>query len=98
MRFGIVVTNEQSGDEVMGLVAAAVRRGWKCRCFLTDRGVRLLMSSAFRDLAGSGGVKVDVCEFSWERFGDGQQPKNVVMGGQYLNAELVHDCDKVLVL
>lgn len=98
MRFGIIVTNEQSGDEVVGLATAAVRRGWECRCFLTDRGVRLLMSAAFRNLAGTGGIKVDVCEFSWERFGEKQQPKNVVMGGQYLNAELVHDCDKVLVL
>lgn len=91
------MTNGQSGDEVVGLAAAAVRRGWECRCFLTDRGVRLLMSAAFRDLASSGGIKVDVCEFSWERFGEGATAGKCRYGRSISERGIGQYCDKVLV-
>ena len=97
MRFGVTITSEEFGDYATGLLAAASDRGWECRCFLTDRGTRVLRQAPFQQLVESGRVSASVCELSWDRFGDGEPPSWVVMGGQYQNAELVHQCDKVVV-
>lgn len=98
MRFGLVATREEAGPPLVGLVKTALARGWSCRCFLTDRGVRLLLDPAFRNLIGTPNLRVDVCEHSWERFGDGSEGPESVMGGQYQNAELAHTTDRVVVL
>ena len=104
MHFGIVVTTEKSDRHVLGLLSAAVDRGWTCRCFLTDRGVQLLGYQPFMELlVHSRTIQVNVCEHSWETFGWEmlrQEPavEQIQMGSQYQNAELVHECDKVLVL
>lgn len=102
MRFGLVVTTEEFGHHVSGLLEAAIDRGWTCRCFLTDRGVRLLKYQPFKDLACAKQLKVNVCEHSWEMFGwetlqQDSGTEQIQMGSQYQNAELVHECDKVLV-
>jgi len=97
MHFGLVVTTEEFGQHVSGLLSAAVNRGWTCRCFLTDRGVRLLNYAPFMALTYAGQIKVNVCEHSWEVFGTGPHPEKIQMSSQYQNAELVHECDKVLV-
>jgi len=98
MNFGVVITTEEFGEYATGLLSAAMDRGWTCRCFLTDTGVGLLRQAPFRKLVESGRVEASVCEFSWKRFGSAEPPACVVMGGQYQNAELVHKCDKVIVL
>lgn len=102
MHFGLVVTTEDFGRHVSGLLSAAVDRGWICRCFLTDRGVRLLRYQPFKELALTKQIKVNVCEHSWEIFGwesfwQGSTMERIQMSSQYQNAELVHECDKVLV-
>ena len=98
MQLGIVATRDQFGTHVIGLASAAATRGWSCRCFLTDRGVLLIRSAPLLALARSGQIRIDVCEHSWERYGDGSPPGGVTMGSQYQNAELAHQCDKVIVL
>lgn len=98
MRLGLVAAREEAGPALTGLLRAALVRGWECRCFLTDRGVRLLLDPSFRALATAGGFRLDVCEHSWERFGDGTAGLDGVMGGQYQNAELAHDSDRIVVL
>lgn len=98
MKFGVTITTEQFGDYATGLLAAASERGWECRCFLTHTGIRVLRQSAFRELLESGRVSAAVCHLSWERFGDDAPVSRAVMGGQYQNAELVHQCDKIVVL
>jgi hypothetical protein len=95
---GIVATNESAEDHLVGLAHAAVARGWRCRCFLTDSGVKLLRSTLLLDLARTGRLRVDVCEHSWEIYGGGAAPDGVAMTGQIKNAELAHECDKVIVL
>jgi len=95
---GIVATNASTEDHVVGLAYAAVARGWQCRCFLTDTGVRLLHSMPLLELARTRKLRVDVCKHSWELYGSGAAPDGVVMGGQFQNAELAHECDKVIVL
>ena len=98
MYLGIVATNASTEDHVVGLAYAAVARGWQCRCFLTDTGVRLLHSTRLLELARAGKLRVDACEYSWEQYGGGSVPDGVVMTGQIKNAELAHECDKVIVL
>ena len=98
MLLGIVATNEAAEAHVVGLVSAARTRGWQCRCFLTDRGVRVLRSVDLLQLVNSGAVDLAVCEHSWEIFAGGDAPSGVVMASQYQNAELAHLCDRVIVL
>lgn len=95
---GLVATNESAEEQLVGLAYAAVARGWRCRCFLTDTGVRLLHSILLLDLARTGKLQVDACEHSWEIYGGGAAPAGVAMTGQIKNAELAHECDKVIVL
>jgi hypothetical protein len=98
MRLGIVVAGDVAIEPVVGLAAAAAERGWECRCFLTDRGVRLLNAAPLIALARDGRLRVDVCEHSWEKYGAGAPPPHVNLGSQYQNAELAHLCDRVIVL
>lgn len=99
MLLGLVTANEGGEKHLLGLASAASARGWQCRCFLTDKGVRLLSSAALLELAGTGAIHLAVCEHSWEMFGGGAAtPAGVTMGSQYQNAELAHVCDRVIVL
>jgi hypothetical protein len=95
---GIVATNESAENHLVGLANAASARGWECRGFLTDLGVRLLRSADLLELVNSGVLSLAVCEHSWELFGSGNAPGGVAMASQYQNAELAHLCDKVIVL
>lgn len=98
MQLGIVATHEAAGPDLVGLAAAAARRGWACRCFLTDAGVLLLRLPEVMALARTGSIRLDVCHLSWERFGEGHVPEGVHAGSQYNNAEIAHQCDRVVVL
>ncbi|KPK55579.1 MAG: hypothetical protein AMJ84_08455 [Acidithiobacillales bacterium SM23_46] len=98
MLLGFVAVTECAEATLIGLIRAAAARGWTCRCFLTDRGVNLVHSRRLLELARSGELRLDVCEHSWQRYGDGSHPEGVHMGSQYQNAELAHLCDKVVVL
>jgi hypothetical protein len=98
MRIGIVASHESSGPQLEGLAAAAAARGWPCRCFLTDSGVKLAASPRLQGLAKSGAVRLDVCEHSWHHFGQGGAPEGATLGSQFQNAELVRECDRVVVL
>ncbi|MBK8321895.1 MAG: hypothetical protein IPL06_03985 [Betaproteobacteria bacterium] len=98
MRLGIVASHESAAPQVEGLAAAAARRGWACRCFLTDSGVRLATSPALVALAASGAIRLDVCEHSWHHFSEGPAPQAARLGTQFSNAELVRECDRVIVV
>ncbi|MFA7633517.1 MAG: DsrE family protein [Thiohalomonadaceae bacterium] len=100
MRFGVVVTDDTYATQVIGILQAAVKRGWDLRCFLTDTGVRLLNNSQFTELALSGQVATALCELSVERYEGidlASIADKVVVGGQYQDAELVKNSDQVLV-
>jgi len=102
MRLGVVVTNKAYGAPVIELIRAAHKRGWSIRCFLTDSGVNLLAETAFRALAEDDIASIAACELSLERYGGGvpglqNLPGQVIIGGQYQDAELVHETDRVLV-
>lgn len=98
MRLGLVATHESAGPHLEGLAAAAVARGWRCRCFLTDSGVKLAASAPLLALARSGALRLDVCEHSWQHLGLGAAPEGATLGSQFQNAELVRESDRVVVL
>lgn len=103
MRFGLVVTDERRGAAALALLQAAQARGWTCRCFLNDRGVLLLADAGFTGSSAFRQTLVAVCELSVERHEDkglrlGDIDSHVVIGGQYQDAELVRNSDRVLVL
>ena len=98
MLLGLVAASDAEEQHLVGLASAAVRRGWQVRCFLTDRGVRLVRSVALLELAGKGAIQLTVCEHSWEMYGSGSMAAGVALGSQYQNAELAHVCDRVIVL
>ncbi len=98
MLLGIVATNESAENHLLGLAYAAMARGWPCRCFLTDLGVRLLRSAELIHLVHAGALNLAVCEHSWELYGSGPAPDGATMASQYQNAELARLCDKVIVL
>ena len=101
MQLGIVVIDDRNAGHAKGLLKAARKRGWETRCFLTDRGVFLLRDPEFREMLDEGNTHFSMCELSIERYADegisaeGLEDK-IVVGGQYQNAELVHNCDQVL--
>ncbi|WP_372921353.1 hypothetical protein [Roseovarius sp.] len=102
MELGVVVIDDRCGPHAVGLLAAARDRGWKTRCFLTDRGVFLLEDESFRALLDTGDAHFSICELSVERYAhDGVSVEGmedqIVVGGQYQNAELVRNCDHVVV-
>jgi hypothetical protein len=102
MRLGIVITDAVYLPLVTGLIGAARCRDWQAECFLTDSGVMLLADPDFVRLACDVPGSVSVCEHSVERYaGDAYDIKSmaeqIVIGGQYQDAELVRRCDQVLV-
>lgn len=98
MKLGLVASNENAESHLIGLARAAAARGWTCRGFLTDRGVLLLKSAPLIALVQSGALSLSVCEHSWKLICDSAVPDGVVMGGQFQNAELAHNCDRVIAL
>lgn len=102
MRLGIVVTEAAYLPVVNGLIDAARARDWQAECFLTDTGVMLLADEGFVSRARAVTGSVSVCEHSIERYAEGAFDSqaladDIVIGGQYQDAELVRRCDKVLV-
>ena len=98
MKLGIVATHESAQAHVEGLVAAAVARGWACRCFLTDSGVKIARSGPLGALARDGKLQLDVCEHSWHHFGGAEAPSGTTLGSQFQNAQLAGECDRVVVI
>ncbi len=103
MRLGLVITDNTYATAARGLLDAAQLRNWECRCFLTDRGVLLLAEPEFMQSPGVLASIIAVCELSVERYeNDGLQVKHidthVIVGGQYQDAELVKNTDRVIVI
>jgi len=101
MKFGVVITDIRQSRLALEMMQEALDRKWDVRCFLTDDGVNMVKDADFIAMADNKQVHFSMCEHSAERFcqdidldalGDA-----VIVGGQYQNAELVHNSDQVLV-
>lgn len=103
MQFGLVVTDDGHREAALACLEQARTRDWQCRCFFNDRGALLLMDPGFIASEAYRRAEVAVCELSIERYAElGLSTSSVdpgaCIGGQYQDAELVRNCDRVLVL
>ena len=103
MNLGIVVTSDNHCKQAIGLLEAAAQRGWQLRCFLTDTGVKLCDDPRFIQFFQDENYWVALCEMSLERYHiDSATVRdmlpNIIIGGQYQDAELAKNSDRVLVL
>jgi hypothetical protein len=101
MKFGVVITDMRQSQLALEVIQEALDRAWEVRCFLTDDGVNMVNNADFMAMTGHAQTHFSMCELSVERYckdldlealGDA-----VIVGGQYQNAELVHNSDRVLV-
>jgi len=102
MILGVVVTDFNQAKNAINVMREALNRKWTVNCFLTDDGVCMIEGPDFLDMAKNEDTHFSfICEHSVERFCKDvnleELAKFVVIGGQYQNAELVHNSDRVLV-
>ena len=102
MKLGVVVTKEGHSEEALGLLETAASRGWQLRCFLTDSGVKLFKNSRFVQLCQDGHW-LALFEMSLERYHIAIEDvksttPDIIIGGQYQDAELVKNSDQIIVL
>ena len=96
---GIMVTTRDSLEHLLGVVAAAEKRGLKVEVFLSGEGVLLTQDARFAQLAGR--ARLALCEVSFRAFGlKGEVPG---MGfkdfaTQARHAAMLEDCPHYLVL
>ncbi|MBF0470269.1 MAG: DsrE family protein [Gammaproteobacteria bacterium] len=101
MRLGIVVTDERQANSAFEFLKSALALDWTVRCFLTDDGVNLIKNAEFITVARDDRVHLSACEHSIARCCDDFDLTGVedavIVGGQYQDAELVRNSDRVLV-
>lgn len=100
MKLGILVASDRHLDQLSGITRAAVRAGHSVRIFITDEGVRLLAKPPLGALSALEGVSIGYCDLSAERHGGrpANVPQAVTSGGQFQNAVMSTESDKVIVL
>jgi len=91
----ILVSTRDSGPLVKGLMAALGRTGASWGCFFTNDGVALAGDSEVVALLGAS-QWANVCEHSWDKFGDGPCP--VELGSQTQNSMMMGDAARVVSL
>jgi len=100
VKLGIVITENRLTAPALALMGMAADRGIELRCFLSDSGVEAMHDPHLQKLVAERCTTLAVCEHSMERYGI-HVPKpidtQVVVGGQYQDAELVRWSDRVAV-
>jgi len=102
MILGVVVTDYRHAKTAYQVMREALNRHWTVNVFLTDDGVHMIKDHEFLDMAKNEDAHCSfICEHSVERYCKevdlGNIEEFVVVGGQYQNAELVHNSERVLV-
>lgn len=100
MKLGILVNTDRRLGHLLGLVAAATAKGHEVVIFAMDQGTRLLDDASFVELAGREGVSVGICAHSADehRIDTSGKPPTITIGGQFNNAMMAHQADRVIVL
>jgi predicted peroxiredoxin len=101
MNLGVVISNKTHGAIALELLMAASSRGWQLRCFLTDSGVQLFDHPEVIKYVNNGHWMA-MCEMSLDRYQIAHDQvantvPDLIIGGQYQDAELVRNSDRVLV-
>ena len=99
-KLGISVATRDHMTHLLGLAKAARTAGKETEVFLTGEGVHLTQDPRFSELLDV--ARVGVCETSYHAYGyKGKEVPGLVdrdFVTQGLNAEMVEECDRYLVL
>jgi intracellular sulfur oxidation DsrE/DsrF family protein len=95
MRWHLIITDEKTFECAENILKRLGSDG--ISVFLTGRGVLLLKDERFLSLLKQV-EKCVVCEYSMEKYGIESANFQVVIGGQFQNAELVALSDKTVCL
>ncbi len=100
MKLGILVNTDKYADDVIGITKAALSKGHTVTLFQMDDGTKLLGHPSFNALCSTQGVKMSFCDHSAKGLNVATEglPSDIVCGSQFDNANMNHDCDKVIVL
>jgi hypothetical protein len=96
---GIMVATKDSLEHLLGLVAAAERKGVPMVIFLTAEGVLLSQDSRFGELAGR--AEISLCDVGFKGFGlKGEVPGlgEKDFATQAKHAEMLADCKYYVML
>ncbi|MGO9621077.1 MAG: hypothetical protein ACLPT6_06700 [Desulfobaccales bacterium] len=96
---GIMVATQDSLEHLLGLVAAAERKGVPMIIFLTAEGVLLSQDPRFGELAGR--AKITLCDVGFKGFGlQGEVPglSGKDFATQAKHAEMLADCKHYVML
>jgi hypothetical protein len=96
---GILVATKESLEHLLGLVAAAEKKGVSVTVFLTAEGVLLSQEPRFGELAGR--AEMSLCDVGFKGFGlkgevPGLEEKN--FSTQAKHAEMLADCKYYVML
>ena len=100
MKLAIIVTTDRHLEQIRGITQAVLRKGHTIGIFATDEGVKLLANHEFSSLSALPGVAMSFCDHSARRYGgrpDGL-PAVISQGGQFDNAIMTSESDKVIML
>jgi len=100
MKLGILVNTDKHLADIVGITKSAVAKGHEITVFNMDEGTKLLGDPSFHALCSMQGVSVSFCDHSAKGLNVSTEgiPSEIVCGSQFDNANMNHDCDKVIVL
>jgi predicted peroxiredoxin len=100
MKLGILVNTNRHAGQIIGITKAAVSKGHEVKIFIMDEGTKLLSAQGVSDLGKISNVRVMFCENSARQAGavTEELPEEIVSCGQYNNAVMSHESDRVIVL
>ena len=96
---GIMVSTKESLEHLLGLVAAAEKKGLSVIVFLTAEGVWLSQEPCFGELAGR--AEISLCDVGFKGFGlKGEVPglEEKDFATQARHAEMLADCKHYVML
>lgn len=94
---GIMVTQYDHLEHIIGVVRAAQAAGHPVSLFLTDEAVRFTLDSAFLDLLQLPNVEVSCCDHSCKQHKLRKRIEGIAYSSQFSNAAMLHDSSRVLV-
>jgi predicted peroxiredoxin len=100
MKLGILVNTDKHLNDIVGITKSAVSKGHEVTVFNMDAGTKLVAEPAFSELCKTKGVTLSFCDHSAKGLNVGTDgiPDEIVCGSQFDNANMNHECDKVIIL
>jgi predicted peroxiredoxin len=100
MKLGILVNTDKHLDDILGITKASLSKGHEVTIFHMDEGTKLLGDPSFADLCKTEGVTMSFCDHSAKGLNVSTEgiPADISCGSQFDNANMNHDCDKVIIL